>query len=205
MSRRTLKDFGFDEIIEKKSRFIGYAAPADTEEEALSFINRVKNEHKSATHNVYAYIIDEGSCERASDDGEPSGTAGVPVLNVIKKEELTHCVVVVTRYFGGTLLGAGGLIRAYSAAAKAGIDAAGIATLKNFSVYSVDVSYELLPILKNKLPEISAEILDISYGETVKVKVCILEGNANLLEKTVVEVTSGRFSAEFIETTEKGV
>ena len=122
---KTLHEFGMDEIIIEKSTFIGYAKPIKTEEEAIEFINEIKKKHKDATHNVWAYTVGKTmNIQRYSDDGEPQGTAGIPTLEVIKKEDLRDVVVVVTRYFGGVKLGAGGLVRAYTKGAKIGIDAA---------------------------------------------------------------------------------
>ncbi len=112
------------EMMERKSRIIGYCRPVKTQDEAINFINEIRAMHRQATHNVYAYVLREDNIMRYSDDGEPAGTAGVPVLEVIKKEGLTDVAVVVTRYFGGILLGAGGLVRAYGKSAKMGIDAA---------------------------------------------------------------------------------
>ena len=112
-----------DEFIEKKSRFIGYVKPVKTQEEATEFINAIKSKHWDATHNVSAYVLRDNNIQRSSDDGEPSGTAGVPTLDVLLKEGIVDTCVVVTRYFGGTLLGAGGLIRAYSHASKIAVDA----------------------------------------------------------------------------------
>ncbi|WP_248931178.1 YigZ family protein [Paenibacillus hamazuiensis] len=122
---KTLKQLGVDEIVIKKSRFIGHAKPVDSEEEAIRFIESVKKEHWSATHNCSAYVVGErDECQKQSDDGEPSGTAGKPILEVIKHQGLKNVVVVVTRYFGGIMLGAGGLIRAYTDGAVTGIAAA---------------------------------------------------------------------------------
>ena len=122
---KTLHEFGMDEIIIEKSTFIGYAKPIKTEEEAIEFVNEIKKKHKDATHNVWAYTVGKTmNIQRYSDDGEPQGTAGIPTLEVIKKEDLRDVVVVVTRYFGGVKLGAGGLVRAYTKGAKIGIDAA---------------------------------------------------------------------------------
>ena len=126
MEYRTILNEASDEFIERKSRFIGYIKPVTTQEDAVSFINEIKSKHWDATHNVYAYILRDGQIRRYSDDGEPQGTAGIPVLDVLQKEGLTDCVVVVTRYFGGILLGGGGLVRAYSHAAKLAVDAAGV-------------------------------------------------------------------------------
>ena len=114
------------EFIERKSRFIGYIAPVSSEEEARAFIAAIREKHADATHNVWACLLRGGAVARCSDDGEPQGTAGLPTLDVLRKSGLDDCVVVVTRYFGGILLGAGGLTRAYSAAAKAAVDAAAL-------------------------------------------------------------------------------
>jgi len=127
MSYFTVDGSATSEFQEKKSTFIGYVKRVDSEEEAKNFVNEIKNKHKEATHNVYAYVVGENKgIQRYSDDGEPQGTAGIPVLEVIKKNDLTDVAVVVTRYFGGILLGGGGLIRAYSKGASTAIEEAGI-------------------------------------------------------------------------------
>ncbi len=127
MSYFTVKGSATSEFQEKKSTFIGYIKRVNTEEEAKNFVNEIKSMHKEATHNVYAYIVGENKgIQRYSDDGEPQGTAGIPVLEVIKKNDLTDVAVVVTRYFGGILLGGGGLIRAYSKGASSAIEEAGV-------------------------------------------------------------------------------
>ena len=122
---RTVGKAAQDEFVEKRSRFIGYVKPVQTEEEATAFIAEMKSRHWDATHNVYAYILREGQLQRYSDDGEPQGTAGIPVLDVLQKSHVTDVVVVVTRYFGGILLGGGGLVRAYSHGASIALQAGG--------------------------------------------------------------------------------
>lgn len=129
------------ELIERKSRFIATVRPVATESEALGLIEEMRTQYRDATHNVYAYIIGENNIMRYSDDGEPSGTAGVPVLEVLRKEGLIDVAVVVTRYFGGTLLGAGGLVRAYGACAKRGVDASGIVTRTLCDLVKVSCDY----------------------------------------------------------------
>ena len=119
-----------DEFVEKRSRFIGYIRPVKTEEEAIAFINQIKSKHWDATHNVYAYCLREGQVKRYSDDGEPQGTAGIPTLDVLLKSEVTDVVVVTTRYFGGILLGGGGLVRAYSHAASLALAKAQVVTMR---------------------------------------------------------------------------
>ena len=140
-SYKTVKRESSAEFTERKSVFIGWAKPVYTEREALDFIGQIRAQHSEASHNAYAYIIREGNITRFSDDGEPSGTAGMPVLNVLQKQDLTNAAAVVTRYFGGIMLGAGGLVRAYSHAAKIGVGAAGIAIYESFTEFDVTCSY----------------------------------------------------------------
>ena len=127
MIYKTVRNASEFTIIEKKSEFIGFCAPVKTEEEAIAFVNSVKKKHSAARHNVYAYVLREGNASRFSDDGEPHGTAGMPVLDSIRKAGITDVAVVVTRYFGGILLGTGGLVRAYTAAASGALHEAGVA------------------------------------------------------------------------------
>lgn len=138
-------------FIEKKSEFIGHAAPVKTEEEAMEYINKIRKKYGDATHNCYAYMLANGSA-RYSDDGEPQGTAGVPILSVIQKGGFTDAVIVVTRYFGGILLGAGGLVRAYSASARDAVSAAKIVTYAQYSEFRVRCSYseyqKLIPLIE---------------------------------------------------------
>ena len=149
----TLRKESSDEFIEKRSRFIGYAKPVTTQDEAMDFINQIRSKHWDATHNVYAYVLRDGQIRRYSDDGEPSGTAGVPVLDVLLKENITDCVVVATRYFGGVMLGAGGLVRAYSHTSKIAVDAAGIMKMSVCSVMSVSCDYNFYGRLTSLIPE----------------------------------------------------
>lgn len=138
---KTIKGFASDSFVEKKSEFIGYISPVSSEEEAQSFISEIKKKHPDATHNCYAYILQGTEIARFSDDGEPSGTAGMPMLEVIKREGLTGVCVVVTRYFGGILLGAGGLVRAYTKGAKIAIDAAQVCTFVPFCEFTLNCDY----------------------------------------------------------------
>lgn len=140
-SYKTLKLSASDECEIKHSRFIGYACPVESEKAALEFVAAIKKKHWDATHNIFAYRIKENGAMRFSDDGEPQGTAGMPVLTVLTGEDITDCVVVVTRYFGGTLLGTGGLVRAYSEAAKLAVNAAGIVSAEPWSLYKITVDY----------------------------------------------------------------
>lgn len=149
---KTIREQSSREIVIKKSRFIGYAKPVETEEEAIAYIESIKKLHRTATHNCSAYIVGErDQHQKSSDDGEPSGTAGKPILEVIKNKGLKNVVVVVTRYFGGILLGAGGLVRAYTDGAVAGIEAAGeIVNVLHRQIF-VDVDYTWYGKLENEL------------------------------------------------------
>lgn len=142
---KTLMKRSQDEFIVNKSRFIGYGKPCETEEEALEFLAEIRTKHKDATHNCYAYIIGPNmGVMRYSDDGEPGGTAGMPIIEVMKARGVTNCAVVVTRYFGGVLLGAGGLVRAYSQGAATAINACGVGVMHPTARYLMEVSYPML-------------------------------------------------------------
>ena len=138
---RTIRSGAQASFTEKRSRFIGHAKPAETQEEAAEFVRKIREENREASHNVYAYLLREGLAQRYSDDGEPQGTAGIPVLDVLRKTGVTDCAVVVTRYFGGVLLGAGGLVRAYSHAVSLALDAAGITEMAVCREASLRCSY----------------------------------------------------------------
>ena len=146
----TVEKLAEAEIIEKRSRFIATVKPVLTEGEALEFLNELRQKYWNATHNVYAYIIEENNIMRYSDDGEPGGTAGMPVLDILKKEGLTNLIVVVTRYFGGILLGTGGLVHAYSKSAKAGVEAAGVLDMVLCREIILECEYTLLGKLQNE-------------------------------------------------------
>jgi len=185
------------ELIEKKSRFISNVKPVNTESEALDFIKKVNNIHKDANHNVYAYVINSNvGIERASDDGEPQGTAGIPVLEVIKREHLTNICVVVTRYFGGILLGAGGLIRAYSASARNGIVEAQICTMALYSRISVKISYPYLGKIQNMVNSSENTIINVQYTEYVKLYIKVKANNLDNVINTLKEYTNGESEIE---------
>lgn len=181
------------EIVIKRSKFIAAAAPADDEDAANSFIDQVKEEHKRATHNVFAYLINE-QVMRCSDDGEPAGTAGRPVLDVMRKQGLERTAVVVTRYFGGIKLGAGGLVRAYTKAAGKAIDSAGIVKKRLHREIFVRVDYQFFGPVKRELEMASAQIQDIAYGERVEIR-CLLPVGVNIFP--ILEgVTAGQVELE---------
>lgn len=192
---RTIKNEAFDEFIEKKSRFIGYAKPVKTQEEAVSFISQIKQKHWDATHNVSAYVLRDQHIQRSSDDGEPSGTAGVPVLDVLLKEELVDVCVVVTRYFGGILLGAGGLIRAYSHGSKIAVDAAKIITMAPCSVLNLTVDYSFYDRLNVLLNDFSANIEKSEFGENVTVTFSLDENSVSAFQDQLTQKSNGKYNA----------
>ncbi len=188
------------EFEEKHSLFIGYATPAKTEDEAMSFVNKIRSKHRDATHNVYAYHLKRGIYVRQSDDGEPQGTAGMPVLDVIRKSGIDDACVVVTRYFGGTLLGAGGLVRAYSAAAKLAIEAAGIVSYESYTELSTTLSYADYQKLSAELPRYGAIIDNTEYAEGVTVHFAIKSEIAADILSRIREMTAGKSEATVIGT-----
>ena len=189
----TLGGTGQDMVVIKRSKFIGAAAPAADEGEALAFIEKVKDEHKQATHNVYAYLIGEhNQLQRFSDDGEPSGTAGMPVLEVIKQMDLRNVVVVVTRYFGGTLLGAGGVVRAYTEGAKIGVLAAGVVKMVLHTRFEISVDYTFSGKLQNVVMQSPWRLEDIDFGALACFKVLAPPGEDLRVRETFTELTGGQ-------------
>lgn len=183
------------EFTEKKSVFIGYAAPVSSEEEARDFIASIKKKHADARHNVSAYVLG-GGIMHSSDDGEPSGTAGVPVLEVIKKSGVTNTVVVVTRYFGGILLGAGGLLRAYSAAARAAIDAAGVVTYEKFDECRIKCAYGDYSDVLYRLGGFTVKMGEATFGADVCVNFAVLHDERERLENEIAARFDGRYAVE---------
>src|SRR5690625_1889670 len=162
----TVKHSGEDQLIIQKSRFIGYVRRVETEEAAQKFINEIKKQHHDATHNCSAYIIGEhNQIQKANDDGEPSGTAGIPILEVLKKQNLKDTAVVITRYFGGIKLGAGGLIRAYSSTTSKAIQTTGIVKRQLMQGISIIIDYPLLGKLENEIRQSEHILESIDYTE----------------------------------------
>ena len=182
-----------DEFVEKKSRFIGHVKPVKTQEEATNFINSIKSKHWDATHNVSAFVLRENNIQRSSDDGEPSGTAGVPTLDVLLKENLVDVCVVVTRYFGGTLLGAGGLIRAYSHSSKIAVEAGHIITMAPCKVLSVSVDYSFYDRLNILLSDFNANIKNSEFTDNVTVTFSIRENTVPLLQDKLTQQSNGKY------------
>lgn len=189
----TVKNNGEHEIVIQKSRFIAHVMRAETEEEAQEFIQKIKKEHWNATHNCSAYLIGEhDQIQKANDDGEPSGTAGVPILEVLKKKHLKDTVVVVTRYFGGIKLGAGGLIRAYGKATSEGIEATGIVERKLMQVISTKIDYTWLGKVENELRSSIYEIKEIHYLDQVEIETYVEEAEAGNFTDWMIELTNGQ-------------
>lgn len=188
---RTVQNDASDEMIEKKSRFIGYCRPVKTQDEAISFINEIRTLHRQATHNVYAYILREDNIMRYSDDGEPAGTAGVPVLEVLKKEGLTDVAVVVTRYFGGVLLGAGGLVRAYGKTAKLGVDAAVRIEKLYCSMYLVKCDYSTYGKVEYAINTEGYILKDSAFENDVSLTIGVQHGDEEKFIKTVQDISNG--------------
>jgi uncharacterized YigZ family protein len=194
---RTIARPGSVELEIRKSRFICQLARASSDEDARAFIAEVKKRHWDANHNCSAYIVgDRGDIQRTSDDGEPSGTAGVPMLNVLLKRELTDTVAVVTRYFGGVKLGAGGLIRAYGQAVSDAINDVGIVVRKELSQVAVTAGFEDAGRLENAFRADGREPDDVAYGERVTILLTLDPADVPDFEASVAEQTSGRATVE---------
>lgn len=193
---KTVLENASDEFVEKRSRFIGYCKPVKTEQEAIDFINEKRSEHWNATHNVYAYSLREGNIKRYSDDGEPSGTAGMPVLDVIVKNEIFDVVVVVTRYFGGVLLGTGGLVRAYSHGSKIAVEAAQPVIMQNCLVCEARCAYNQYGKVSSLIIGVGAAVDDTVYESDVLVKFHIKPDLLGTLNKKLADATSGEVTVE---------
>lgn len=186
-------------FIEKKSEFIGYLCPVQTEEQAVAFIEEIRAMHRKATHNCYAYILRENNAARHSDDGEPGGTAGVPIYEVLRKEGLTDVCCVVTRYFGGVLLGAGGLVRAYTKGAKDAVNAAQIKCMAEAVKLAVTVDYGLYGRLAQVFADFDARVEDERFADNVRIVLHIRAENSQKLTDKLVDVCNGAVSVEEIE------
>lgn len=195
---KTVEKEGVDEFIEKKSRFIGHVKPVKTQQEATEFINLLKSKYWDATHNVYAYVLRENNICRSSDDGEPSGTAGVPVLDVLLKEQLVDVCVVVTRYFGGTLLGAGGLVRAYSHGSKIAVESGGIITMAPCKIMTVSVNYSFYDRMNNLLADSGANVIESDFSDVVNIKFSIKADNKDVLADKLTQQSNGKYSLKEI-------
>ena len=188
--------FGEAEFTEKHSRFIGRVWRTDTEEEALERVRETREKHRDATHNVYAYIIRDTNTTRYSDDGEPSGTSGMPTLNVFASEEIKNVCCVVTRYFGGTLLGTGGLVRAYSKAAKLALDAAGVSQMAQWRSLVISSDYGFFERAKRVLEDYEAVISNTDFGTQVAIEALVREDRAYEFAAKLIDASNGKALSE---------
>jgi len=194
-SYRTLAGSGRAEIAVKRSRFIAVAAPLRSVEEARSLLAGIKSAHRDASHHVWAYALRNGE-RRYSDDGEPQGSAGLPILDLLQKQNLTDCAVVVTRYFGGTLLGAGGLARTYTQTAMAAVEAAGTAVMVPCHVLRVRCDYAFYGRLQTLVPACGGLVLDTAFGEGVSLTLRIGAGEAAPFAARLREASGGKAACE---------
>ena len=185
------------EFIEKKSRFIGHIYKVETPEQCQEILAAIRKKYWDATHNVYAYILQNGVM-RFSDDGEPQGTSGMPTLEVLKKEEVFDVMCVITRYFGGTLLGAGGLVRAYSHTCKLALDAAGQSMMMPYAQVLVDCPYNLLEQVRRLLPTFEAEEVAADFGASVTLTVALPKENFETFNAKLVDSTNGKLECEYM-------
>ncbi|MCG7334388.1 YigZ family protein [Sporosarcina sp. ACRSM] len=201
----TVKNYGESELVIQKSRFLTYVKRAETEDEALEFIQEIKKMHHTATHNCSAYLIGEhDSIQKANDDGEPSGTAGVPMLEVLKKQGLKDTVVVVTRYFGGIKLGGGGLIRAYGRATSEGIAATGVVERKLHHLMKVTIDYTWLGKIENEARQSVYPLKEMAYADLVDLFMYVPVADVTSFTEWMIELTNGQaqinsVAMEFLE------
>ena len=184
-------DYGEDKFEERRSKFTGRLWHVETAEEAVAKIKEMRETYWDATHNCYAYILREGNVMRYSDDGEPQGTAGMPILEVLRHENLTDCVCVVTRYFGGILLGTGGLVRAYTQGAQVAVAAAGVQRMSLYTVALIACPYNLYEIILHLLPDHDCAVEETDYGADVTLTVTLPAGREDELNRALAEATAG--------------
>lgn len=195
---KTLKQAASDEFIVNKSRFIGYASPCETEEEALAFLRSIREKHKDATHNCYAYVIGQNAgIMRYNDDGEPGGTAGMPMMEVLNARGVVNCCVVVTRYFGGILLGAGGLVRAYSHGCAIALNAAQVVKMEESQRILLDVSYPLWDRVNYALKSLPQITEETNFGASVEATLLIRKKDVEEVTQKLTAITDAK--AEWLE------
>lgn len=194
MPYKTIYSPASDSFIVEKSEFIGYISPVKTNEEAVAFIESVKSQNRKARHNCYAYVLREENTARYSDDGEPQGTAGTPILDVIQKNGLTDVCIVVTRYFGGILLGKGGLTRAYSQGASIAVNAAKLMYMCEGYEVSLTIDYSLYDKVSYILPDFEIKPLDTEYTDSVKIRFLVKEELYDSLFEKLTEVTNAKIN-----------
>lgn len=192
MSYKTVYEEAQDSFIEKKSEFIGHIAPVKTAEEAVAFIERIRSENRKARHNVYAYVLRDKNTSRYSDDGEPQGTGGVPVLDVIIKSGLTDVCVVVTRYFGGVLLGASGLVRAYTQGCKIAVNAARIMEMHECSRFEFSCDYNMYGKVSYVLPSFEVIKEKEDFADIVNISVLVKSERCEEFRKAITDISNGQ-------------
>ena len=193
MAYITIRQYGEDDFIEKKSEFIGYAKRCETEEEAKEFVLEIKNKHKQATHNCWAYVVGKNmNIQRYSDDGEPQGTAGIPILEVMKKSNITDCAIVVTRYYGGILLGAGGLTRAYTKGASIALKAGGVVEKVEGVKISLKMDYDMIGKVQYFCSQNNWHIEETEYTDKVITHILAELEVAEAIEKEAIESSNGK-------------
>ena len=190
---RTLGQRASAEFVEKKSRFIGHACPVETEEEALAFLESIRREHRDATHNCYAYTVGQNmGIMRYSDDGEPGGTAGLPMMDVLQKRDVRNCCVVVTRYFGGVLLGAGGLVRAYTHGTAIALDAARVVVMEPSRHLLCEVAYPMWDRVQHWLKDQPVQVLSTEFTTAVTFTLAVRERDEAEVEAGLIRLTDSR-------------
>lgn len=198
MSYKTIRSRAEASFIEKKSEFIGYISPATTEEEAVGFINEIRAMHRKATHNCYAYILRNNNTARHSDDGEPGGTAGMPIFDVLSKNGITDAVCVVTRYFGGILLGTGGLVHAYSKGASLALSAAETVTMEIADSLKISCEYNMYGIVSSTLSQYGAVIRNTEYTDSVCVYADIKSETTDFIIEKLIDSCNGKVCTEIL-------
>ncbi len=196
MGYRTIAEAVTVSFVEKKSEFIATLVPVQTAEAAIACIDTVRKENRKAKHNVYAYLLRENNMTRYSDDGEPQGTAGVPVLNVLQKNQLIDVCCVVTRYFGGILLGGGGLVRAYSHSAALAVEAAAVQTMVTCYPMTLQMPYTLYGKVSYQLPQLPVLQQDAVFGDTVTISLLVPETIAAAFQADMIELTNGEIDLQ---------
>jgi len=195
----TVSAAGEAELIEKRSRFIGHISPVSTLKDANSFVDKIRSQHKKANHNCFGFILREGGIERMSDDGEPKGTAGPPILEVIRRENITDVAIVVTRYFGGVLLGAGGLIRAYAGAAKLAIDKVGIAEMCVCQDVSLSIPYPMYQQFTKLIVDYPVKVLNVDFARDVNISLRFRVEAIEEFEVALSELSAGKAKPQLLD------
>lgn len=199
MNYYTIKGTSENSFIEKRSEFIGYISHVTTNEEAVDFIESIRAKHRKAKHNVYAYILRNDNISRYSDDGEPQGTAGIPVFEVLRKRNLTDVCIVVTRYFGGILLGGGGLVRAYSHCASITCDSAKIMNMCKCIRLNISVDYSLYGKISYIIPKYDIITVSSDFGDTIEIELLVSDEIKDTFHKELIDISGGNIKLKYGE------